>query len=115
MITDRDPRELLVFLSVLAVAFVACCGESTEDAVTPDATAANSGAGATSVATAVASVGTQVGTAGLVPRHFPDAADDDWIAMYEASADVGTLLVVYGQWFEHKAEPGQIPEVFRAG
>jgi hypothetical protein len=111
-----DRRRLaLALLTTVGLAFAACSEDGTEDSPTSESSAVGRAPAVTVTAGPVTPSGPQFGTAGLIPRNFPNAEADDWIAMYEASADAGTLLGVYGQWFDDNTAPGDIPEVFRGG
>jgi hypothetical protein len=115
-------RRVLFMVLGLAVFAGVACSKQADGSSTPVATdeaTSTDGAG-TSVATEMATseagpAGPQFGIAGLIPRHFPNAEFDDYVAMYDASRETGTLFGVYGNWSDDKTTPGDIPEVFLSG
>ena len=109
MTLPRAARWLPV--AVLGLVLAACGGDSAVPGGDPSAAATTS---VPSSATPRAVAGLQLGTAGLIPRNFPSSEADDWIAMYEASAETGPLLGVYGGWTDANTPAGRAPDVFEA-
>ena len=105
-LTGRSLGLVLVAFTVLAIA----CSQE-DGAGTPT----EQREGSSTVTVAPRPAGTQFGTAGLIPRNFPSAAEADWFAMYESSPEAGTLIGVYGDWHDENNADGEAPTVFRAG
>ena len=108
------PFAALVLLAA-AISILGCSRQNGR--ADSDASAAASATEIVASATSVASpvTGTQFGSAGLVPRYFPNSEDSDWVAMYEGAPEVGPLIGVYGDWRDDSTTPGAVPTVFRAG
>jgi hypothetical protein len=51
----------------------------------------------------------RVGVAGLVPRHFPNATQADWLDLYQNLNQTGELLGVYQLWRDSPEKAGEIP------
>jgi len=110
----RVPQTIVLLVASVLVAGGSGCQE--DDAPRDDDPAPTSSAATiVAVATEAAPAGTQFGTAGLIPRNYPDAAADDWRALYEAAEDAGSLIGLYGGWRDDRTAEGEIPEVFRGG
>jgi len=50
------------------------------------------------------------GVAGLIPRHYPNAAAADWEDLYGSLSAFGGLVGVYANWSDAAASAGSIPK-----
>jgi hypothetical protein len=110
-------RLLAPISLLLAIVLALSCAQPEADGTATPSVPGTPAEAASSAATATAvpeREGPQFGIAGLIPRNFPTATTDDYIAMYEASAEAGTLLGAYANWTDDRTTPGDIPEVFRS-
>lgn len=105
-------QSAVPLLAVFALVLSACAQDDEAGTQSPSATIDGDGS---ATAAPEAPAGPQFGSAGLIPRHFPDSEDADWVAMYEGAPEVGPLIGVYGDWLDDNTSPGEVPTVFRAG
>ena len=108
-------RFALIPLVGIAALLAVACGEAASrdidgSGATPEATPSSSVVGTPAVP-----AGPLFGTAGLIPRNYPDAGADDWRALYRAAEEAGPLIGLYGGWRDDKTADGEIPEVFLGG
>ncbi len=91
----KPSTVVFILISLAALA----CAQSV-DVVTP----ADPGVPAT-----VAADGPRFGIAGLIPRNYPNAADADWINLYEILPETGELFGFYSPWADAPESEGEIP------
>jgi len=51
----------------------------------------------------------RVGVAGLIPRHYPNAAPADWLDLYQNLNQTGELFGAYQLWRDAPEKAGEIP------
>ena len=52
-----------------------------------------------------------LGVAGIIPRNFPNSANDDWLNLYDTLPETGELLGVYTNWADSPETAGEVPNV----